>query len=76
VVVSHTTVETLLKEVADQSRSYQQALEKLLREKPGTATYDGNLGKVWAETDVLATKAQHAKMAIDEYTDGLADDSP
>ena len=73
VEVSHETVEVLLKELAEQSRSYQQALEKLLREKAGTSTYDGNLGKVWAEAEVLATKAQHAKMAIDEYTESRAD---
>jgi hypothetical protein len=73
VEVSHRTLEVLLNEVAEQSRSYQQALEKLLREKPGTSAYDANLGKVWAEAEVLATKAQHAKMVIDEYTESRAD---
>lgn len=73
VEVSHKTVEVLLKELAEQSRSYQQALEKLLREKAGTSAYDGNLGKVWAEAEVLATKAQHAKMVIDEYTESRPD---
>lgn len=73
VEVSHRTVEVLLKEVSEQSRSYEKALGKLLREKPGTDSYDGHLGKVWAEAEVLATKAEHAKMAIDEYTEGLRD---
>ncbi len=71
--VSHRTVKVLLKEVSEQSRNYQRALDKLLREKPGTDAYDGNLGKVWAEAEVLATKAEHAKMVIDEYTESLGD---
>ena len=73
VEVSDTTVDVLLKEVAEQSRRYQRALEKLLREKPGTSAYDASLGKVWAEVEVLATKAQHAKMVIDEYTESRED---
>jgi hypothetical protein len=40
---------------------------------PGTEAYDGNLGRVWAEAEVLATKAEHAKMAIDEYGDAVPD---
>lgn len=71
--VSHRTVKVLLKEVSEQSRNYQRALDKLLREKPGTDSYDGNLGKVWAEAEVLATKAEHATMVIDEYTESLGD---
>jgi len=71
--VSHRTVKVLLKEVSEQSRNYQKALDKLLREKPGTDSYDGNLGKVWAEAEVLATKAEHATMVIDEYTESLED---
>ena len=73
VEVSHRTVEVLLKEVSEQSRNYQKALAKLLREKPGSDAYDGNLGKVWAEAEVLATKAEHAKMVIDEYTESCGD---
>ncbi len=53
--VTQRTVETLLKEVSEQSRNYERALKKLLREKPGTEAYDGNLGRVWAEAEVLAT---------------------
>ena len=71
--VTQRTVETLLKEVSEQSRNYERALKKLLREKPGTEAYDGNLGRVWAEAEVLATKAEHAKMAIDEYGDAVPD---
>jgi hypothetical protein len=66
--VSHKTVEVLLKEVSEQSRNYEKALAKLLREKPGSDGYEGVLGKVWAEAEVLATKAEHAKLVIDEYT--------
>lgn len=69
--VSSSTVELLLKEVAEQARNYDQALEKLLSEKPGSAAYDRDLGRVWAEAEVLATKAEHAKIVIDEYTEGL-----
>jgi hypothetical protein len=66
--VSHRTMEVLLKEVSEQSRNYEKALAKLLGEKPGSEAYEGNLGKVWAEAEVLATKAEHAKLVIDEYT--------
>ena len=41
--VTRRTVETLLKEVSEQSRNYDRALKKLLREKPGTEPYDGSL---------------------------------
>jgi hypothetical protein len=68
--VSHRTVRVLLKEVSQQSRNYEKALGRLLRNKPGTDAYDGSLGKVWAEAEVLATKAEHAKMVIDEYNEG------
>ena len=71
--VSHRSVEALLKEVSEQSRNYEKALGKLLRKKPGTSSYEGNLGKVWAEAEVLASKAEHAKIAIDEYTESLPD---
>jgi hypothetical protein len=71
--VSRRKVEVLLKEVSEQSRNYEKALAKLLRQKPGSDGYDGDLGKVWAEAEVLATKAEHAKMAIDEYTESLGD---
>ena len=67
--VSHRTVHVLLKEVSQQSRNYERVLERLLRNKPGTDAYDGSLGKVWAEAEVLATKAEHAKMVIDEFTE-------
>ena len=67
--VTHRTVETLLKEVSEQSRNYDRALKKLLREKPGTDSYDGTLGRLWAEAEVLATKAQHATLVIDQYRD-------
>jgi hypothetical protein len=66
--VAHRTVKVLLKEVSEQSRNYEKALAKLLRENPGSEAYEGNLGKVWAEAEVLATKAEHAKLVIDEYT--------
>ena len=69
--VSHRTVEVLLKEVSEQSRNYEKALDRLLRNKPGTGAYEGSLGKVWAEAEVLATKAEHASKVIDEYTEGL-----
>jgi hypothetical protein len=71
--VTHRTVETLLKEVSEQSRNYEKALKKLLREKPGSESYDGNLGRVWAEAEVLATKAEHATLVIDQYTDSVRD---
>lgn len=73
--VSHRTIRVLLKEVSQQSRNYEKALEKLLRNKPGTDAYEGSLGKVWAEAEVLATKAEHAKMVIDEYTEGTPSQS-
>lgn len=65
--VSHKTVEVLLKEVSEQSRIYEKALARLLRKVPGSEAYEGSLGKVWAEAEVLATKAEHAKMVIDQY---------
>ncbi len=54
--VTQRTVETLLKEVSEQSRNYERALRKLLRGKPGTEACDGNLGRVWAEAEVLPLK--------------------
>lgn len=69
--VSHNTVKLLLKEVTEQARNYDRALKKLLSAKPGSAAYDRGLGRVWAEAEVLATKAEHAKLVIDEYTEGL-----
>ncbi len=71
--VSHRRVEVLLKEVSEQSRNYEKTLAKLLREKPGTNSYDGILGRVWAEAEVLATKAGHATKVIDQYTEDLPD---
>jgi hypothetical protein len=41
--------ESLLREVGEQARNYDQALEKLLGKKPGSAAYDRDLGRVWAE---------------------------
>lgn len=71
--VTHRTVETLLKEVSEQSRNYDKALRKLLRHKPGTESYDGKLGEVWAEAEVLATKAEHASIVIDQYEEAASD---
>jgi hypothetical protein len=59
-------------EINNWKKQMEQAterLERLLRNKPGTDAYDGSLGKVWAEAEVLATKAEHAKMVIDELTE-------
>jgi hypothetical protein len=71
--VTHRTVKTLLKEVSEQSRNYEKALKEFLHEKPGTESYEGSLGRVWAEAEVLATKAEHATMAIDQYTEVAPD---
>ncbi len=69
--VSKRTVEVLLRELSAQSRAYEKALALLLRQEPGSDSYDGHLGRVWAEAEVLATKAEHAKMAIDKYSAAL-----
>ncbi|HEV2379160.1 MAG TPA: hypothetical protein VG206_05115 [Terriglobia bacterium] len=65
--------EALMEEVRESGEKYGRFLDRLKRLRPGTARYFDLLAELWAESEVLKTKAEHAKEEIDALMESLED---
>lgn len=68
------TLETLLEEVVESSEQFKLLFRALKRTDVTNKKYAGILSELWAESEVLKVKADHAKQVIDEFEDLLPDD--
>lgn len=66
--------EALMEEVRESGEKYGRFLDRLKKLRPGTARYFDLLAELWAESEVLKTKAEHAKEEIDALMESLEDE--
>lgn len=65
--------EALMEEVRESGDKYGRFLDRLKKVQPGSAKYFDLLAELWAESEVLKTKAEHAKQEIDTLMTHLED---
>jgi hypothetical protein len=65
--------EALMEEVCESGEKYGRFLDRLKKQRPGSAKYFNLLAELWAESEVLKTKAEHAKEEIDALMEQLED---
>ncbi len=67
------TIERMLDEVEEYSRSVEEIRRKLKRHKPGSEAYHNLLPDLSVQLDVLRLKVKHAAEALKEYEESLSD---
>ncbi len=67
------TIERMLDEVEEYSRSVEEIRRKLKRHKPGSGAYHDLLPDLSVQLDVLRLKVKHAAEALEEYEESLSD---
>lgn len=68
------TLETMLEEVVESSENFKRFFRELKNTDATSKRYPGLLAELWAESEVLSVKADHAKQVIDEFEDLIPDD--
>lgn len=69
------TIETLLGEVEEKFRTFQQALRRLQRNKPGSEAYLDALADVNTELFTLSVGAREAFEAVEEFEESLPEEN-
>ena len=67
------TIERMLDEVEEYSRSVEEIRRKLKRHKPGSEAYHDLVPDLSVQLDVLKLKVKHAAEALEEYEQSLSD---
>jgi chromosome segregation ATPase len=67
------TIERMLDEVEEYSRSVEEIRRKLKRHKAGGEAYHDLLPNLSVQLDVLRLKVKHAAEALEEYEESLSD---
>lgn len=63
----------MLEKVIESSENFKRLFRTLKRTDPTSENYPHIPSELWAESEVLRTKADHAKQAIDEFEDLIPD---
>jgi hypothetical protein len=70
-VTSIRTAETLMRELIESSKKFEKLFNELTRTDPASELYFELLGDLWAESELIKTKAEDCKQAADELMDAF-----
>jgi hypothetical protein len=67
------TAELLMRELIEASRKFEKLFEKLARTDPATEKGFELFGDLWAQAELIRSKAEHSKEELDHIMDAFPD---
>ncbi|HEX5483420.1 MAG TPA: hypothetical protein VFZ08_12415 [Terriglobia bacterium] len=66
------TAEGLMEEIIESAKAFEKFYQRLQKTRRNSEAYFDLLSELWAEAEVLRTKAAHSKEATDRLMDALS----